>query len=228
MYLKKVELSGFKSFADKTVFDFDEGITAILGPNGCGKSNVVDAIKWVLGETSAKNLRGQQMQDVIFAGSERRKPVGFAEVHLHFDNSDGSLPVEFNEVCITRRLFRSGESEYLINKQPCRKRDIRDMLMDTGVGTSAYSVIEQGKVEALLQAKPNERRLVFEEAAGISKYKQRRKETLARLERTNQYLFRVNDIVEEVEKNIRRVGRQAASARRFQKLKSELDLLKTH
>lgn len=227
MYLSKVELHGFKSFADKTSFDLDRGITAILGPNGCGKSNVVDAIKWVLGESSAKNLRGTQMQDVIFAGSEGRRPTGMAEVSLFFNNEDGTLPIEYNEVCVTRRLFRSGESEYLINKQPCRKRDIRDLFLDTGVGMSAYSFIEQGRVEALLQAKPAERRLVLEEAAGISKYKQRRKETLARLERTNQYLFRVNDIVEELDKNIRRVSRQAQSARRWQQLKSELDELKT-
>ncbi len=226
MYLSRVELAGFKSFADKTVFDLDQGITAILGPNGCGKSNVVDAIKWVLGESSAKNLRGSQMQDVIFAGSEGRKPLGLAEVTLYFNNDDGVLPIDYNEVSVTRKLFRSGESEYQINKQQCRKRDIRDLFLDTGVGMSAYSFIEQGKVEALLQAKPAERRLVIEEAAGISKYKLRRKESLARLDRTNQYLFRVNDIVEEIEKNVRRVSRQAASARRWQKLTGELQEVK--
>ena len=226
MFLSRVELAGFKSFADKTVFDLDRGITAILGPNGCGKSNVVDAIKWVLGESSPKNLRGSQMQDVIFAGSEGRKQVGLAEVTLYFNNADGALPIDYNEVSITRKLFRSGESEYQINKQSCRKRDIRDLFLDTGVGMSAYSFIEQGRVEALLQAKPAERRLVLEEAAGISKYKLRRKESLARLERTNQYLFRVNDIVDEIEKNIRRVSRQAASARRWQKLTGELQEVK--
>ena len=226
MYLSRVELAGFKSFADKTVFDLDQGITAILGPNGCGKSNVVDAIKWVLGESSAKNLRGSQMQDVIFAGSEGRKPLGLAEVTLYFNNDDGALSIDYNEVSITRKLFRSGESEYQINKQQCRKRDIRDLFLDTGVGMSAYSFIEQGRVEALLQAKPAERRLVIEEAAGISKYKLRRKESLARLDRTNQYLFRVNDIVEEIEKNIRKVSRQAASARRWQKLTNDLQDVK--
>ena len=226
MYLSRVELAGFKSFADKTTFDLDQGITAILGPNGCGKSNVVDAIKWVLGESSAKNLRGSQMQDVIFAGSEGRKPLGLAEVTLYFNNEDGALAIDYNEVSVTRKLFRSGESEYQINKQQCRKRDIRDLFLDTGVGMSAYSFIEQGRVEALLQAKPAERRLVIEEAAGISKYKQRRKESLARLGRTNQYLYRVNDIVEEIEKNIRRVSRQAASARRWQKLSAELAQVK--
>ncbi len=227
MYLSRVDLNGFKSFADKTSFDLDKGITAILGPNGCGKSNVVDAIKWVLGESSAKNLRGSQMLDVIFAGSEGRKASGMAEVSLHFNNEDGTLPIEYNEVCVTRRLFRSGESEYLINGQLCRKRDIRDLFLDTGVGMSAYSFIEQGRVEALLQAKPAERRMVLEEAAGISKYKQRRKETLSRLDRTNQYLYRVNDIVDEIEKNIRRVSRQAQNARRWQSLKNELDQVRT-
>ena len=226
MFLSRVELAGFKSFADKTVFDLDQGITAILGPNGCGKSNVVDAIKWVLGESSAKNLRGAQMQDVIFAGSEGRRQLGLAEVTLYFNNDDGALPIDYNEVSITRKLFRSGESEYQINKQPCRKRDIRELFLDTGVGMSAYSFIEQGKVEALLQAKPAERRLVIEEAAGISKYKLRRKESLARLDRTNQYLFRVNDIVEEIEKNVRKVSRQASSARRWQKLTNELQDVK--
>lgn len=222
MRLLRVELLGFKSFADKTVFDFSDGITAILGPNGCGKSNVVDAVKWVLGEQSARNLRGAEMADVIFSGSEQRKPLGLAEVSLVFDNSDGLLPSEYNEVCVTRRLYRSGESEYLLNGLRCRLRDIRDLFMDTGIGTSAYSFIEQGKVEALLSAKPQERRLVFEEAAGISKYKARRKEAQARLERTQQYLLRVNDIVEEVEKRIRSVTRQAQSARRYQRLTGEL------
>lgn len=226
MRLTKVELHGFKSFADRVSFEFDEGITAILGPNGCGKSNIVDAIKWVLGESRPKNLRGEEMADVIFAGSERRRPSGVAEVNLYFSNEDGALPVEYREVCITRRLYRSGESEYLINRQPCRRRDIRDLFLDTGIGTSAYSVIEQGRVEALLQAKPEERRLVFEEAAGVSKYKARRKETLARLERTQQYLDRVRDVVDEVERNIRRVHRQAASARRYQRLQQELHVLK--
>jgi chromosome segregation protein len=227
MYLKRIELQGFKSFPDRTVLDFDTGITAILGPNGCGKSNVVDAVKWVLGEMSPKNLRGSEMQDVIFAGSERRKPVGRAEVTLVFDNQLGTLPLDFNEVAITRRLHRSGESEYLINRQACRRRDIRELFLDTGVGTSAYSVIEQGRVEELLAAKPQERRLVFEEAAGISRYKTRRKETLSRLERTRQYGLRVNDIVEEVERSVRRVARQAAAARRFRRHEAALLELRT-
>lgn len=227
MYLKRVELYGFKSFADRTVFEMAQGITAVLGPNGCGKSNVVDAIKWVLGESSAKNLRGTNMQDVIFAGSSARKPLGMAEVSLIFDNHDNILPIDYSEVCVTRRLYRSGESEYEINQQPCLKRDIRDLFLDTGVGMSAYSFIEQGRVEALLQAKPAERRLVIEEAAGISKYKQRRKESLARLERTNQSLLRVNDIVEEIEKNVRKVSRQASNARAHQRLTTDLQTCKT-
>ncbi|MHC4884888.1 MAG: chromosome segregation protein SMC [Planctomycetota bacterium] len=222
MRLSKVTLFGFKSFADKTTFDFAKGITAVLGPNGCGKSNVVDAVKWVLGEQSAKNLRGSEMADVIFAGSEHRKPMGMAEVTLTFDNHDGLLPTDYNEVAVTRRLYRSGESEYYLNKNRCRLRDVKDLFLDTGIGTKAYSYIEQGKVEALLAAKPHDRRAVFEEAAGISKYKVRRKESLSRLERTEQYLQRVNDIVEEVEKRIRSVSRQAQSARRYQRLSGEL------
>ncbi|GHV22540.1 hypothetical protein AGMMS49959_13610 [Planctomycetales bacterium] len=227
MYLKRVELYGFKSFADRTSFDMAAGITAVLGPNGCGKSNVVDAIKWVLGESSAKNLRGTQMQDVIFAGAQGRKPLGMAEVSLVFDNADNALPLAFGEIAVTRRLYRSGDSEYEINKQPCRRRDIRDLFLDTGVGMSAYSFIEQGRVEALLQAKPEERRLVLEEAAGVSKYKVRRKESLARLERTNQSLLRVNDLVEELEKNIKRVSRQAGNAKRHQQLAADLRAGKT-
>lgn len=227
MFLSKIELQGFKSFADKTVFAFDSGITAVLGPNGCGKSNVVDAVKWVLGETKAKSLRGSSMQDVIFAGSAHRKPLGMAEVSLVFDNTEGKLPIEYNEVSVTRRLYRSGESEYLINKRPCRRRDITELLMDTGVGTTAYSIIEQGKVEALLHAKPQERRAVFEEAAGITKYKERRKRALARLDRTEQCLLRVNDIVDELDRGVRRLNRQASAARRHQTLSTEQHELKT-
>ncbi|MFH0911206.1 MAG: chromosome segregation protein SMC [Planctomycetota bacterium] len=226
MQFKRIELFGFKSFADKTSLDFAEGISAILGPNGCGKSNIVDAVKWVLGEQSAKTLRGAEMADLIFSGSEQRRPLGFAEASLYFDNSDGLLPTDYNEVCVTRRLYRTGESEYLLNRQRCRLRDVRELFLDTGIGTSAYSVIEQGKVEALLAARPQDRRQVFEEAAGISRYKARRKESLARLERTRNYLDRVTDIVEEVEKRIRSLARQAQSARRFERLSEELGRLR--
>ncbi len=228
MHLTKIELQGFKSFPDRTAFEFDSGITAILGPNGCGKSNVVDAIKWVLGESNARNLRGEQMADVIFAGSEARKPLGMAEVSLYFSNEDGTLPIDYREVCITRRLYRSGESEYLLYGAPCLRRQIRELFLDTGIGRSAYSFIEQGKVEEIINSKPEERRAIFEEAAGVAKYKLRRKETLARLDRTQQNLLRVHDINAEVERGIRRLARQAAGARRYQKLKAELDALRRH
>ncbi len=216
MILKKLTATGFKSFADKTEFEFDRGITCIVGPNGCGKSNVVDAIKWVLGEQSAKSLRGKQMMDVIFNGSGTRKSSGMAQVDLHFDNSDGLLPTDQTEVVISRRLYRSGESEYLLNKQVCRLKDVRELFLDTGVGLDAYSVIEQGKVDVLLQANPTERRAIFEEAAGINKYKVRKKEALRRLERVNQNLLRVQDIVEEVEKRLRSVKLAAGKARNYQ------------
>ncbi|MDP7288287.1 MAG: AAA family ATPase, partial [Phycisphaerae bacterium] len=177
MKLKKLIMCGFKSFVDRTELEFDEGISCIVGPNGCGKSNVVDAMKWVLGEQSAKSLRGTEMLDVIFNGSSARRAAGSAEVTLVFDNSDGLLQLAFSDgsvsdvISVTRRLYRSGQSEYLINKAPCRLKDIREMFMDTGIGIDAYSVIEQGRVEVFLQASQDERRTIFDEAAGISKYK---------------------------------------------------------
>ena len=216
MILKKLTATGFKSFADKTEFVFDRGITGIVGPNGCGKSNVVDAIKWVLGEQSAKGLRGQQMLDVIFSGSGTRKSSGMAQVDLEFDNADHTLPTDQAEVVISRRLYRSGESEYLLNRQTCRLKDIRELFLDTGIGHDAYCVIEQGKVDVLLQANPTERRTIFEEAAGINKYKLRKKEALRRLERVDQNLLRVQDIVEEVEKRLRSVKLAAGKARSYQ------------
>ena len=228
MRLKSVELAGFKSFPDKTVLTFDQGLTAILGPNGCGKSNVVDAIKWVLGEKSAKNLRGEEMLDVIFSGCASRPASNMAQVKLNFDNTDQSLALPYNEVCIERRLYRSKESVYFINGNRCRMKDIRDLFLDTGVGSSAYSVIEQGRVEALLHAKPADRRAVFEEAAGIAKFKVKRKEILSRLDRSEQILLRVNDRVEEKEKQIRKVAAQAANARRHRKLTAERDAVRTH
>ena len=216
MRLKKLTAHGFKSFADRTEFEFDKGITAIVGPNGCGKSNVVDAVKWVLGEQSARSLRGQQMADVIFNGSQSRKSMGMSEVILTFDNGDGKLPMDQAEVVVTRRLYRSGQSEYLLNNTPCRLRDIRELFMDTGVGVDAYSLIEQGKVDLLLQASPLERRAVLEEAAGISKYKARRKQAARRLENVEQNLLRVGDIIQEVEKQLRSVKYQAGKARNYQ------------
>src|SRR5688572_8172734 len=187
--LRALELAGFKSFADKTRLDFPPGITVAVGPNGSGKSNIVDAIKWVLGEQSVKSLRGKEMADVIFNGSASRRPLNSAEVTLTFDNTDGRLPLETPEVHITRRVYRSGEGEYLINKQPARLRDIRDLFAGTGVATEAYSVIEQGKVDVLLQSSPKDRRLIFEEAAGISRFKAKKIETQRRLERVEQNLL---------------------------------------
>lgn len=227
MILKKLTATGFKSFADKTEFEFDSGITCIVGPNGCGKSNVVDAIKWVLGEQSAKSLRGKQMLDVIFNGSGTRKSSGIAQVDLTFDNSDGLLPTDQTEVVVSRRLYRSGESEYLLNKQSCRLKDVRELFLDTGIGLDAYSVIEQGKVDVLLQANPTERRAIFEEAAGINKYKVRKKEALRRLERVNQNLLRVQDIVEEVEKRLRSVKLAAGKARNYQSYMQRLRELRS-
>ena len=221
MRLKKLILQGFKSFADRTEFVFDSPITGIVGPNGCGKSNVVDGFKWVLGEQSAKSLRGEAMLDVIFNGAAGRKPAGMAEIVLVFDNpprSDGTrlLNLDVDEVAVGRRLYRDGTSEYQINNQAARLKDIRELFLDTGVGVDAYSVIEQGRVAALLEANPEERRLIFEEAAGISKFKQRKKESQRKLEKVDQNLLRVNDIVEEVEKRLRSVKIQAGRARTFQ------------
>jgi chromosome segregation protein len=215
MLLKKLELFGFKSFADKTCFEFGEGINGIVGPNGCGKSNVVDAFKWILGEQRAKSLRGNEMLDVIFSGTNSRPAMGYAEASLVFLNDKGLLPVEYNEVCITRRLYAAGESDYLINKQPCRLKDIKELFLGTGVGGSCYSIMEQGKIESLLQVNPQERRFVFEEAAGISKYKTKKRESMLKLEKVEQNLLRVNDIIEEVQKQLRSIKLQAAKARKY-------------
>jgi len=224
--LKRLEVFGFKSFADRTAFEFDSGITCIVGPNGCGKSNVVDAVKWVLGEQSAKSLRGREMADVIFAGSESRRSLGFAEATLTFDNSRGVLPVDVPEVEVSRRLYRSGESEYLLNRKPCRLRDVRELFMDTGVGVDAYSLIEQGRVDVLLQSNPHERRLIFEEAAGISRYKAKRREAERKLARTEQNLLRLSDIVQEVERRLRSVKVQAGRARSWKEYHARLQDLR--
>src|SRR5438477_6110091 len=231
MRLKKLILHGFKSFADRTEFVFDSPITGIVGPNGCGKSNVVDAFKWVLGEQSAKSLRGDAMLDVIFNGSAARKPAGMAQVVLVFDNpkrDDGTrhLNIDSDEVYVGRRLFRDGTSEYQLNNQPSRLKDVRDLFLDTGVGVDAYSVIEQGRVAALLEANPEERRQIFEEAAGISKYKLKKKEAQRKLEKVDQNLLRVQDIVEEVEKRLRSVKIQAGRARTFQEYSTRLNELR--
>lgn len=223
MYLKRIELHGFKSFADKSVIEFMPGITGIVGPNGCGKSNISDAVRWVLGEQSVKSLRGSSMSDVIFAGSEDRKPQSLAEVTLVFDNEDHYLHTEYNEVQITRRLYRqNSEAEYLINNEPCRLRDIVDLIMDTGLGRDSLSIISQGNISTFADSKPEERRGMFEEAAGVAKYKKRKMESIRKLERTKTNLERVEDIVNELERQIGPLKRQKEKAETYLELKEEL------
>jgi chromosome segregation protein len=222
MYLKRIELAGFKSFADRTELEFTRGITAVVGPNGSGKSNISDGIRWVLGEQSAKSLRGGNMQDVIFAGSDTRKPVGFGEVSLTLDNSDKTLPLDFTEVTVTRRVHRSGESEYLINKQPCRLKDITELFMDTGIGKEAYSIIGQGRIEEILSTRSEDRRGIFEEASGIVKYKSRKKEAQRKLEDTENNLLRIHDLVSELESQIEPLRKQAEKAETYRSLKEQL------
>ncbi|MEP4049460.1 MAG: chromosome segregation protein SMC [Luteolibacter sp.] len=228
MYLKTLEIQGFKSFADKTVFEFAQGVTGIVGPNGCGKSNVVDAIRWVLGETSAKALRGGEMADVIFNGTEKRKPLGMAEVTLTMADCEESLKVDFNEVAITRRVFRDGRSEYRLNGTLCRLRDFHDLFMDTGIGRTAYSIMAQGQIDQILSSKPEERRAVFEEAAGITKFKREKKDALRKLEYTEANLLRVSDVLAEQERRMNSLKRQVAKARRFQSLSTDHRVLDTH
>ena len=228
MYLQSLELIGFKSFAPKTTLRFHRGVTAIVGPNGCGKSNVLDAIRWVLGEQSAKALRGGEMADVIFNGTDTRQPHNMAEVSMTFDECEQELGVEWNEVRITRRVFRDGKSEYLINGTPCRLKDIHNLFMDTGIGRSAYSIMEQGRTAQLLNSRPEDRRAIFEEAAGITKYKAQKKEALRKLEYTESNLLRVSDIIKEVKRQIGSLQRQAGKARRYQSLMEDLRVLDTH
>ncbi len=226
MQLKTLEMIGFKSFSDKTIITFQPGVTAVVGPNGCGKSNISDAIRWVLGEQSARHLRGDKMEDVIFNGSESRKPLGLAEVTLRLTNVAGDLASSefglYQEIEITRRLYRSGESEYLINKIPCRLKDIRDLMMDAGVGARIHAIIEQDKVDQILSSKPQDRRFLFEEVAGVMKYKVRRQEALSKLESTHQNQLRVNDIITEVKRQVNSLDRQARKAERYQKLRAEM------
>jgi len=222
MHFKQIEMSGFKSFADRTIVDLDAGMTAVVGPNGCGKSNILDAMRWALGEQKPKQLRGAHMQDVIFNGSEERPAMGMAEVTLTFDNADGALPIEFAEVQVTRRVYRSGESEYLINKAPCRLRDVQELFMDTGIGTNAYSMIGQGKIGMVLSSKPEDRRFLFEEAAGIIKYKSRKKIAMRKLDGADQNLLRLGDIVHEVERQMRSLKRQVNAAIRHRELTGQL------
>lgn len=228
MYLKTLEIHGFKSFADKTVLEFAQGVTGIVGPNGCGKSNVVDAIRWVLGETSAKALRGGEMADVIFSGTEKRKALGMAEVTLTMADCEESLKVPYSEVAITRRVYRDGRSEYRINGTLCRLKDINDMFMDTGIGRTAYSIMAQGQIDQILSSKPEERRMVFEEAAGITKYKREKKEALRKLEYTEANLLRVSDVLAEQDRRMNSLKRQVAKARRYQALASDVRILDTN
>ena len=233
MYLKNLTVLGFKSFADKTALNFQPGVTAIVGPNGCGKSNVSDAIRWVLGEQSAKALRGGEMADVIFNGTDGRKPLGMAEVSLTIGGVDeehlraSGVEIAYNEVTVTRRVFRDGGSEYFINKTPCRLKDIQQLFMGTGVGRTSYSIMAQGNITQILSSKPEDRRLIFEEAAGITKYKAQKKEALRKLEYTEQNLVRVEDLVREVKRQIGSLQRQAGKARRYKQLSQELQHLDT-
>jgi len=228
MYLKSLTLHGFKSFADKTHFEFHKGVTGIVGPNGCGKSNVVDAIRWVLGETSAKALRGEEMADVIFNGTDKRKPVGLAEVVLTMADCEQALGVEYNEVAICRRVFRDGRSEYRLNNTVCRLKDINDLFSGTGIGRQAYSIMAQGQIDMLLSSKPEDRRMVFEEAAGITKFKGQKKEALRKLEYTEANLLRVADVIAEVKRQMGSLQRQASKARRYQTLLDDVRMFDTH
>ncbi|MEY3458676.1 MAG: Chromosome partition protein Smc, partial [Planctomycetota bacterium] len=223
--LKSLELFGFKSFADRTVFDFPAGITGVVGPNGSGKSNVVDSIKWILGDQSAKSLRGREMTDVIFNGSSTRTGAQFAEATLVFDNRSRFLPLDMDEVSVGRRLWKSGDSEYLVNRQAARLKDVRELFVGTGAGAAAWSIIEQGRVDQILQSNAANRRLIFEEAAGISRLKQKRGEALKRLERVEQNLTRLADLVHEVETQVSSLRTQAQRATKFQALSEELEAL---
>lgn len=230
MKIKRLDIVGFKSFVDKTSFEFSEGIIGVVGPNGCGKSNIVDAIRWSMGEQSAKQLRGKAMEDVIFGGSESRKPLGMAEVSLAFSNDEGLAPAayrEYSEIVVTRRLYRNGDSEYLINKTPCRLLDITELFMDTGVGAKAYSIIEQGKIGMVLNAKPEDRRFLIEEAAGVTKFKARKKSALRKIDATRHNLERLNDIISEVRRQTNSLKRQAKKAERFRTLRDELRGIET-
>src|SRR5258705_3528310 len=235
MHIRKLEISGFKSFVDRTLIHFDHDVLAIVGPNGCGKSNIVDAIRWCMGEQSARHLRGKSMEDVIFNGSESRGPQGMAEVTLTFDNSDveqaASLPMEYRdypEIAVTRRLYRDGTSQYLLNKTEVRLKDVVDVFLGTGVGSKAYSIVEQGKIGLIVSARAEDRRTLIEEAAGITKYKSRKKASERKMELTEQNLLRVGDRVGELERSVASLQRQAAKAERYINYRNELDQLVLH
>ncbi|MBM4363766.1 MAG: AAA family ATPase, partial [Deltaproteobacteria bacterium] len=235
MHIKKLEICGFKSFVDRTVIHFDHDVIGIVGPNGCGKSNIVDAIRWCMGEQSPRHLRGKAMEDVIFNGSESRGPHGFAEVTLTFDNSDrgyaASLPPEFAafpEIAVSRRLFRDGTSEYLLNKTSVRLKDVTDLFLGTGVGTKAYSIVEQGRIGQIVTARPEDRRIFLEEAAGITKYKRHRRDAERKMDQTRQNLLRVSDILAEIDRTRSSLKRQAAKAERFVEYREEFEDLTLH
>ena len=222
MKLKKIRSFGFKTFAEPTALEFGDGVTAIVGPNGSGKSNLVDAFRWVLGETSTKSIRSGRLEDVIFAGNEGRKPLGLAEVAILFDNSDGALPIDFNEVEITRRAYRVGESEYFINRSQVRLRDVLDLVMGTGLGPGSYAIVSQGQIDAILVSKPAERRSLFEETAGIGKFLARKHESMRRLERTEQNAIRISDLIAELERRIPELESQLRRARRYRRISARL------
>ena len=222
MFLKSLEVRGFKSFADKTELEFKKGVTAVVGPNGSGKSNISDSVRWVLGEQSVKSLRGGKMEDVIFAGTQFRKPLGLAQVSLTLDNSDGTLQTDYNEVTVTRRIFRSGETEYLINNQKCRLKDITELFMDTGIGKEGYSIIGQGKIDAILSGKAEDRRALLEEAAGIVKYKSRKEEAEKRLDNTDNNLVRIRDIIATYEERLEPLRMEKEKALEYRELAEEL------
>ena len=222
MYLKSIEVQGFKSFANKIVFQFHQGITGIVGPNGSGKSNVADAVRWVLGEQRIKQLRGESMQDVIFSGTELRKPLGYAYVGITFDNADHKLAIDYQEVTVARRLYRSGESEYSINGTPCRLKDVNELFYDTGIGKEGYSIIGQGQIEKILSGKPEEKRELFDEAAGIVKFKKRKTAAQKKLEDEKNNLVRVSDILNELEKQVEPLKKQSDKAKIYLHKKEEL------
>src|ERR1700712_2179993 len=219
MQLTSLEIKGFKSFGDKITINFNEGVTAIVGPNGCGKSNVVDSIRWVLGEQSTRMLRSEKMDNIIFNGSKSRKPANLAEVSLTFDNTKNILPVEFSQVTITRKLYRSGDSEYRLNDVQCRLKDITDLFLDTGIGSDSYAIIELRMIEEIISNKEGSRRNLFEEASGISKYKIRKKQTFNKLKETEADLARVDDLLFEIEKNLKTLENQARKTERYYKLR---------
>ncbi|MBV8369426.1 MAG: AAA family ATPase, partial [Candidatus Eremiobacteraeota bacterium] len=222
MRLKSLKVFGFKTFAEATTLDFVDGTTAVVGPNGSGKSNLVDAIRWVLGEQSSRSLRSQKMEDVIFAGNNTRKPLGMAEVSLTFDNHERQLKLDFEEVQITRRAYRAGESEFFINRQSVRLRDIIELFMGTGLGPGSYSMVSQGQIDAILSSKPTERRSLFEETSGISKFLARKAESLRRLEQTEANGIRINDLLTEIRARIPELETQARRAKRFRRASARL------